>query len=152
MPKNALMILNELCAGHKFTFIEKDSQNPASPYYVDPDTYVASVTIEGTEHIGYAKSKIAAKTAAAENALRHIVLTKIGTQKSSVASTPAGSDSECDGKMEVDSEPQDEDEVSWLHVASFAMHKLFASWYADGEDKTEQVIFTICINCILIEK
>lgn len=141
MPKNALMILNELAAGHKFTFIEKDDHVDSSGAHLDPDIYVASVTIDTVEHIGYGKSKINAKNAAAEVALRHIILSKIGNAKQMLNPSTTSSGNESDGEKPMETfdgeqanAPPDEDEVSWIHVASYAMHKLFANWLQESDE------------------
>lgn len=101
------------------------------------------------------KNKAAAKSAAAEVALKHLILTKLRnvsnklSANTSTTSTLAMSESsttgmECDGDGDVsmssigeaDSEtglacPDDED-ISWLPIASFAMYKLFSSWDTAG--------------------
>lgn len=51
-PKNPLMVLNELVGGHKFTVLEKDKL-PTDKYYLEPDMFLASVLIDGVEHVGY---------------------------------------------------------------------------------------------------
>lgn len=70
-----------------------------------------------------------AKTSAAENAVRSMILNKlrITAQAPPVAEEENKSQ---DVKMEVTEENQDD--VSWTHIASFAIHKLFSSWGDDG--------------------
>lgn len=46
------MVLNELVGGHKFTVLEKDKL-PTDQYYLEPDMFLASVLIDGVEHVGY---------------------------------------------------------------------------------------------------
>ncbi|GLV32982.1 DISCO Interacting Protein 1 [Carabus blaptoides fortunei] len=162
-PKNPLMVLNELVGGHKFTVLEKDKL-PTDQYYLEPDMFLASVLIDGVEHVGYGKNKAAAKSAAAEVALKHLILTKLRNVSNKLSNTTTTTSSvaassstivadtglmECDGDVsmssagEADSEtgsacPDDED-ISWLPIASFAMYKLFSSWDTAGILDEQQV-------------
>lgn len=116
-PKNALMVLNELVG--------------STPYEVSdlPDPFngtlfQCSVQVDGVDHIGHGKSKPAAKNAAAEVALKHMVLGKMkNLQSMDTATTPAEGDGTV--KMEIDDGAAD---ISWSHVACYALHKLLNSW------------------------
>ncbi|GJQ73310.1 hypothetical protein Trydic_g13681 [Trypoxylus dichotomus] len=120
-PKNALMIINELVGHVPFEISETKTGNAFE------DVYKASVNVEGKDHVGFGKSKALAKTSAAEMAVRSMILNKLRI----TAQPPPVADEELkDMKMEVTEENQDD--VSWTHIASFAIHKLFSSWGDDG--------------------
>lgn len=83
-------------------------------------------------------SKIAAKNNASEKALRDLVIQKmVQVPKSQLNSLGAdkeeGNGDDVDMKEE---EPKDENapEVPMLHLASFALHKLFSEWQSEGFD------------------
>ncbi|KAG5895894.1 hypothetical protein JTB14_000508 [Gonioctena quinquepunctata] len=114
-PKNAVMILNELVKNTSYTVDEL-------PMKVDGNTFRATVLYEGSEHVGFGRSKIQAKNSAAETALKHFVKThKLGE---------LNKDEEGNEKMDV-SEEDTQNPLPWQHVVSFALFKLFCSW---GED------------------
>ncbi|XP_044272846.1 double-stranded RNA-specific editase 1-like isoform X2 [Tribolium madens] len=116
-PKNAVMILNELVKSASYTVTDM----PQPP---DMSQYTATVLVDGVTHIGRGRSKMEAKSMAAENALKYIVKNR---QFSALSK-----DAEGDEKMEVgeDGTPT----LPWQHVASFALYKLLNSW---GEDPNQ---------------
>ncbi|KRT79582.1 hypothetical protein AMK59_6674, partial [Oryctes borbonicus] len=121
-PKNALMIINELVGHVPFDVSETKTGNAFE------DVYKAAVSIEGKDHVGYGKSKALAKTSAAEMAVRSMILNKL---RITAQAAPATTEEESkEVRMEVTEENQDD--VSWTHIASFAIHKLFSSWGDDG--------------------
>lgn len=67
-------------------------------------------------------SKIQAKNAAAEAAIRHFIKSK----KSEIKHEEDGNE-----KMDVTEDESSQTPLPWQHVASFAIYKLFSSW---GED------------------
>ncbi|KAL1497463.1 hypothetical protein ABEB36_008430 [Hypothenemus hampei] len=110
-PKNAVMILNELARGCTYTVEEL-------PVKIDANQFRSVVSFDNQHFAGTGRTKIAAKNAAAEIALKHIVKTK---QFPGVA------------KKDEDAMDTDEDSqmLPWSHIASFALYKLISSW---GED------------------
>lgn len=116
------MVLNELVGSCNYNVSEVSSMNETA--------FKASVIVDGVEHVGYGKSKSLAKSNSAEAAIKHLILKKI-TNINSTPSNPQQSTDEEDGvKMDVVTE--EDDNFSWSHIASFALHKLFNSWEEDG--------------------
>jgi len=97
-PKTAVMCLNELVTGLKYT---TEAMAPIG-------NFSASVEVDGVTYRGYGSSKTLAKQAAAEAALVSFV-------KPPPPKAGPG-------------EPEMEDETPWKTIASFAMYKLFAEW------------------------
>lgn len=73
------------------------------------------------------KSKPTAKTAAAEAALKHMVLSKLKTAPNLEAAIASGIDADGDIKMEVETDDL-QNGISWSHIACYALHKLLNSW------------------------
>ncbi|KAK9885205.1 hypothetical protein WA026_010710 [Henosepilachna vigintioctopunctata] len=118
-PKNALMILNELVKNPTYNVVDFVS--------VEGVQYKATVLVEGIGHNGFGKSKVGAKNAAAEVAIKYLIKNKKIAQFGST-----DGDSE---KMDISDTNEDADgPIPWQQVASFAIHKLFAAW---GEDPTQ---------------
>jgi len=97
-PKTAIMCLNELITGLKYTVEPLESIG----------NFAASVEVNGVTYRGYGSSKMLAKQAAAEAALVSFV-------KPPPPKSAPGQE-----------EPLDE--TPWKTIASFAMYKLFAEW------------------------
>lgn len=119
-PKNALMILHELVQNPVFDVSEVEGQ------------FKATVTVADIAHNGLGKSKNAAKNAASEAAIRHLIKYK------KVETMDAASD---DGSEKMDTYDANESPESaplpWQQVASFALYKLFDSWGEKPERKEE---------------
>ncbi|XP_022916297.2 double-stranded RNA-specific editase 1-like [Onthophagus taurus] len=127
-PKNALMVLNELVG--QTEYVVTDSKTD-----YNQDIFNATLSVEGQKFTGTGKSKVSAKTAAAEIAIRAIILKRLrnpvgnataNQQQSNLTQIPMEEDSE---KMEED---QKEEDLSWSQIASFAIFKLLSNW--DDED------------------
>ncbi|KAF2879447.1 hypothetical protein ILUMI_26727 [Ignelater luminosus] len=137
-PKNALMVLNELIGSAPYNMSENVDMYEGT-------LFKCTVLIDGVEHIGMGKSKPAAKTAAAEAALKHMVLSKLKNAQaldpSCIAppandnATPEGGEGEV--KMEIDDDNLGG--ISWSHVACYALHKLLSSW-DEGTNLAEKLI------------
>nr|CAI5828169.1 unnamed protein product [Callosobruchus analis] len=115
-PKNAVMILNELVRNTTYVIDEMPVKADNRP------AFKVTVVVDGVEHVGYGHTKIIAKNAAAENALKHVVkhnkLSELKQEEEGVE------------KMMI-TEDDANQPLPWQHVASFALFKLFTSW---GED------------------
>lgn len=70
-PKNAVMVLNEMIGNTTYTLSENAEQMNNS------SLFKASVLVDGIEHFGYGNSKMAAKSAAAETAIKSLILKKL---------------------------------------------------------------------------
>ncbi|XP_050311218.1 double-stranded RNA-specific editase Adar isoform X2 [Anthonomus grandis grandis] len=115
-PKNAVMILNELVKGCVYNVEEV-------PVKIDGNTFRGTVTFDDQEFVGAGRTKSAAKNAAAETALKHIIKNK---------QVPSLKKDDPDGDEKMDTGEEDSTQVMpWSHIASFAMYKLFSMW---GED------------------
>ncbi|XP_011139277.1 serine/threonine-protein kinase pakD isoform X3 [Harpegnathos saltator] len=133
-PKNAIMVLNEMKAGCQFTF-------PETPGHVSNSLYLVHAELDGKTYVGQGLSKPLARQAAAENALKALLL-----EKMTAASMKARIDAESDGQANSSSDTMKdesnedvsmdnnsaEDEIPWSSLASFALYKLFLEWHNQG--------------------
>lgn len=120
-PKNALMALYEL------------KGNQLSEYKIvsDEKGFVATVVVNDKTYDGRGISKIASKNNASEKALRDLIIQKMMTIPKNKPATPRqdnnDDDDEADGEEGTEAE-----EVPMMHLASFALHKLFTEWQSEG--------------------
>lgn len=143
VPKNALMVLNELHPGVKFSVQEQ--KNALHQYFC-----TVQVEVEGKTYSGQGISRMLAKQTACENALKGLLLEKLAKvdqeQQQQLQQPPADdiemeddkntSGGEGDSIMS-DSKPRrsfPEDDVPWGSLASFALHKLFTEWQSQGTE------------------
>lgn len=116
-PKNALMVLNELIGGTTYEVSD-------TPDMFSGTLFKCTVVVDGVEHVGLGKSKPSAKNAAAEAALKHMVLNKV-----TIAPPPDNSIKQEGDASEIKMDIDDNSEgISWSHVACYALHKLLNSW------------------------
>ncbi|KZC12121.1 Interleukin enhancer-binding factor 3-B [Dufourea novaeangliae] len=138
-PKNAIMVLNEMKAGVQFTFPEAQGM-PNSLYLVHAE-------LDSKTYVGQGLSKPLARQNAAENALKALLL-----EKMTAASMKARMDAELDGSVSqsteisniskddsneegvtpMDTTTDENDEIPWSSLASFALYKLFLEWHNQG--------------------
>lgn len=118
-PKTALMTLHELFGAHASEFNTLGQMN----------SFSADITLNGKRYIGTGSSKAAAKNDASEKALRDIVIDKL-------SKFPAKSDKPIgaidDVEMADAQDKSDDDDVPMVHLASFALYKLFNVWENEG--------------------
>lgn len=118
-PRNAIAALNEL---------HGQSVNESVVIPTTGNKFEAEITINNVRYVGVGNSKMQAKNAASEKALRDLVINKFRQLKSQEAvATPLVSESNEDVNME-----EEKDDVPMLQLASFALHKLFAEWESEG--------------------
>ncbi|XP_031627838.1 double-stranded RNA-specific editase 1-like isoform X2 [Contarinia nasturtii] len=154
-PKNALMSLHELLG------------NGLSEFSILPEErgFVASVFVNNIQYEGRGSSKMAAKNAASEKALRDIIIhrmiqsPKSQQQKIGDAAQPGSEPTSITEQLNqdvdmVDGEnDSDESEVPMLHLASFALHKLFTEWQAEGFEIPDfKIGATSPIESVAVEK
>lgn len=120
-PRNAIAALNEL---------HGQSINETTVVPVQGNKFEAEIVINNVKFTGIGTSKMAAKNAACEKALRDLVITKFKQIKTQEAQAPTPTPSE-DVNMEEGGESPASD-VPMLQLASFALHKLFAEWQSEG--------------------
>ncbi|XP_044584267.1 mediator of RNA polymerase II transcription subunit 15-like isoform X4 [Cotesia glomerata] len=144
MPKNAIMVLNEMKAGVKFHLVENNT--------VSTSMFLVHAELEGKTYVGQGLSKPLARQNAAENALKSLLLEKMNAAakkikfddvtdgKESVASSQENQNDEQPADdssvssvtpMEV-SGNEESDDIPWSSLASFALYKLFVEWQNQG--------------------
>lgn len=114
-PRNAIAALNEL---------HGQSINETTVVPVAGNKFEAEIVINNVKFTGVGNSKMGAKNAACEKALRDLVINKFKQIKQQEPVAPTE-----DVNMEEGSESGD---VPMLQLASFALHKLFAEWENEG--------------------
>ncbi|XP_011308958.1 double-stranded RNA-specific editase 1 isoform X2 [Fopius arisanus] len=153
MPKNAIMVLNEMKAGVQFTFPETQS--------IPNSLFLVHAELDGKTYVGQGLSKPLARQNAAENALKCLLL-----EKMTAAANKARTDAENDSQGAVESADttkegvsaegvaaaavaaaeggqaqestatpmsvDETDEIPWSSLASFALYKLFLEWQNQG--------------------
>jgi hypothetical protein len=117
-PRNAIAALNE---------IHGTSVNESVVIPTNGNQFEAEITINNVRYTGVGSSKMQAKNAASEKALRDTVLNKVNPRggTSFLGVTSESTD-------DVDMEDDATDKVPMLQLASYALHKLFAEWEAEG--------------------
>lgn len=122
-PKNAVVVLNEMLA---------DSSNLSMTFTTaTPDCAKATITVDNNVFEGVGHSKVAARNAAAEAALKHIILKKLSKVFNKAPETESADTSMTEsegGEKKV----EEDGEISLGHVACFAMFKLFDAWSNDN--------------------
>lgn len=117
-PRNAIAALNEL---------HGQSVNESVVVPTQGNKFEAEITINNVRYTGVGNSKMQAKNAASEKALRDLVINKFQQIKNQEASaTPVATDDD------VSMDEEKDDDVPMLQLASFALHKLFSEWEAEG--------------------
>lgn len=110
-PKHALMAINEI-KGVSMTQVEyKLTQTLPQPLFL------AEAKVNGVEYSGTGPSKNAAKTELCDKALKALMVSRMAAQAKA---------------QEENREPTAEEEVPMLTLVSYAIHKLFADWEAQG--------------------
>lgn len=123
IPKHALMAIHEI-KGVVMSEFDVTGQTSGG-------LFKASVTVNGTAYDGEGMSKIAAKNAACEKALRDLMLQKL--QKKFIQSSLSGSTASMDvDEGDKPSQEDDEDDVPMMTLMSYALHKLFSEWESQG--------------------
>lgn len=149
-PKNAMMVLHELHPELKMVISEQVNAANQTAYTVE-------IEVEGKIYRGHGMSKMSAKQAASENALKAVLLEKLeqnnlkinpdntlssdGTQEGSidvtmkeesVAGDVTNPEEQAAGPKPVQGRRLIEDDVPWGSLASFALFKLFSEWQSQG--------------------
>lgn len=119
-PRNAIAALNEL---------HGQSVNESVVIPTQGNKFEAEITINNVRYSGVGNSKMQAKNAASEKALRDLVITKFQQIKNHDTSTTVTDSAVTD---DVSIEDDKTEDVPMLQLASFALHKLFAEWEAEG--------------------
>lgn len=139
-PKNALMALYELIGNKNCDFkINADAKG-----------FLAEVLVNNVRYEGRGSSKTAAKNDASEKGLLTECLTNLVTTLTDLNTalrdliiqkmverpkkTPTADANDTNDSDDVDMKDSDSNsvEVPMMHLASFALHKLFSEWQNDG--------------------
>ncbi|KAF7995111.1 hypothetical protein HCN44_004583 [Aphidius gifuensis] len=149
MPKNAIMVLNEMKSGVQFVFPETPTQN---------SLFLVHAQLDGKTYVGQGLSKPLARQNAAENALKCLVLEKMETAaklreendktKPSTADTSLQSlqtsmssstnqeqndnISSMSSMMDCTNGIDEKDDIPWRALANFALYKLLNEWQNQG--------------------
>nr|XP_018904843.1 PREDICTED: double-stranded RNA-specific editase B2 [Bemisia tabaci] len=120
-PKNSIMCLHEIITGLQFNVNELPMGHDGL------QRFNVSVNAYGKTYEGNGHSKLQAKQVACENALKGILIDRMVKQAQKEAS----------GDVEMtdengDSKENPDEVIPWVNVASFALHKLFSEWQAQG--------------------
>lgn len=120
-PRNAIAALNEL---------HGQSVNESTVIPCQGNKFEAEITINQVRYVGIGNSKMQAKNAASEKALRDLVINKFQQIKNQEATAaPVTTENNEDVVMEGEDKA---DDVPMLQLASFALHKLFSEWESEG--------------------
>lgn len=119
-PRNAIAALNEL---------HGQSVNESVVIPTPGNKFEAEITINNVRYSGVGNSKMQAKNAASEKALRDLVINKFQQIKNHETTTTVTDSASADDVTMEDDKTED---VPMLQLASFALHKLFAEWEAEG--------------------
>lgn len=123
-PKNAVVALHEL-------------QGPGMGEFTINTNGVettAEIVVNNVRYEATGPNKHLAKARASEKALRDLVIAQMSKARSN-AEKPANGNSETEGAEDVDmAEVSDNDDVPMLHLASYALYKLFNEWQNEGFD------------------
>ncbi|KAK9504036.1 hypothetical protein O3M35_010477 [Rhynocoris fuscipes] len=117
-PKNAMMVLHELHPELKMTISEQ-------PNAANQMGYTVEIEIDGKIYRGHGMSKITAKQAGSENALKAVLLEKL--EQNNVKGADGSPNKFGPGGKQIQ-----EDDVPWGSLASFALYKLFSEWQSQG--------------------
>ncbi|XP_073971683.1 uncharacterized protein isoform X2 [Rhodnius prolixus] len=154
-PKNAMMVLHELHPELKMTISEQANAANQMGYTVE-------IEIDSKIYRGHGMSKICAKQAGSENALKAVLLEKLEQNNVKINSTePVKTENNTWGEEDVEMSQSEsgndqpgndankdsqegqmkpftpmrqiqEDDVPWGSLASFALYKLFSEWQSQG--------------------
>ncbi|GAB0098781.1 uncharacterized protein DMENIID0001_145800 [Sergentomyia squamirostris] len=120
-PKNAIVALHEIQGPANLEF-QIEGQN---------NDFRAEINVNGIKYSGQGRSKVLAKNSAAEKALRDFVIAKMAAKARRVREEKSIEAGEAESTQE-SSDPEDPEDVPMLNLVSFALHKLFTEWEAEG--------------------
>ncbi|XP_073956610.1 double-stranded RNA-specific editase 1-like isoform X2 [Choristoneura fumiferana] len=125
-PKNALMVLNEMMPNEQFA--SQFKVEPASNQFYKANSaqsFCADLTLDGNIYKGFGENKLSARNAAAEKAIRDLIIKRM----SKVLTSEVKDGSESDSASQ---NGEAEGALPMIQLASFALHKLFSEWEYEG--------------------
>ncbi|XP_045448151.1 uncharacterized protein LOC123656525 [Melitaea cinxia] len=125
-PKNALMVLNEIMPGEQVAsqFKVEPVVNTGQFYQPNAHCFRADLTLHGQNYKGFGENKLMARNAAAEQAIRDLMLARMAGLLRP-ADPPGASGAE--GENE-----ETDEALPMIQLASYALHKLFTEWECEG--------------------
>jgi len=128
-PKTAVMALHEL----RNKDVELDFKVSDSPIN---GQFKAETVFEGKLYTGFGAGKQAARNHVAEKILRDMVIERMKKNPKKEPKEPKKEGEEADKSQDNPdvemTDANEEEEVPMTHLASYALHKLFAEWAKDG--------------------
>uniref|UniRef100_A0A336LVX2 CSON001516 protein n=1 Tax=Culicoides sonorensis TaxID=179676 RepID=A0A336LVX2_CULSO len=126
-PKTAVMALHELRSKE----VELDFKVSDQPIN---GQFKAETVYEGKTYVGFGAGKQAARNNVAEKILRDMVIERMkkNPKKLETDGKKDGNESADGGDVEMTEATNEEEEVPMTHLASYALHKLFAEWAKEG--------------------
>lgn len=122
-PKNAVVALHEL-------------QGPGMGEFVintNGQETTAEIVVNNVRYEATAPNKHLAKAKASEKALRDLVIAQMSKAKAADAAKNGNSDNDGAANEDVEmAEVTENDDVPMLHLASYALYKLFNEWQNEG--------------------
>ncbi|CAG9561564.1 unnamed protein product [Danaus chrysippus] len=129
-PKNALMVLNEMLPGETIANQFKvEPVGSVGTYSRVTHAFNAELKIESNVYTGYGETKMAARNAAAEQAIRDLIIKKMSRAKSCSEKMEV---METEGEAGAAGEAAEGEAMPMIQLASFALHKLFSEWEESG--------------------
>lgn len=127
-PKNALMVLNEIMPGEQVAsqFKVEPVATAGQFYQPNPNAHCfrADLTLQGHNYKGFGENKLLARNAAAEQAIRDLMLARMARLLHDRADA---------GEQMQEGENEETDEaLPMIQLASYALHKLFTEWECEG--------------------
>ncbi|XP_063364001.1 double-stranded RNA-specific editase 1 [Cydia amplana] len=127
-PKNALMVLNEMMPNEQLATQFK-VEAAGNQFYkpANQQSFCADLTLDGNVYKGYGENKLSARNAAAEKAIRDLIIKRMSKVFANDATNAANAANGGDG-----ANGEAEETLPMIQLASFALHKLFSEWEYEG--------------------
>ncbi|KAM3957782.1 double-stranded RNA-specific editase B2 isoform 2-T2 [Aphomia sociella] len=125
VPKNALMVLNEMMLQDQIANQFKVEPATNNSYFKaqNKPNFCADLTLEGTTYKGYGENKLMARNAAAEQAIRDLIIKRL---------SKACTETSGDASESQNGDGAENEALPMIQIASFALHKLFLEWEFEG--------------------
>ncbi|XP_063624485.1 double-stranded RNA-specific editase 1 isoform X2 [Cydia splendana] len=134
-PKNALMVLNEMMPNEQLATQFK-VEAAGNQFYkpANQQSFCADLTLDGNVYKGYGENKLSARNAAAEKAIRDLIIKRMSKVFANDASNAANAGTENADSAEGDNAngESEAETLPMIQLASFALHKLFSEWEYEG--------------------
>ncbi|XP_061716575.1 double-stranded RNA-specific editase 1 isoform X3 [Cydia pomonella] len=131
-PKNALMVLNEMMPNEQLATQFK-VEAAGNQFYkpANQQSFCADLTLDGNVYKGYGENKLSARNAAAEKAIRDLIIKRMSKVFANDAANAADAEN-ADSAEGDNANGENEETLPMIQLASFALHKLFSEWEYEG--------------------